>query len=360
MNWGNPQTVQDKLARGLLLPASGFYSLGLQARSISYDKGLLKRQKVPAHVVSIGNITCGGTGKTPVTIDLAQRLIKAGRKVAIVSRGYRRRSKDACLVVSDGRNILTSCSDAGDEPFMMAQNVRQACVIVSSSRVQAARLACESYGCNTILLDDGFQHWKLQRDQDIVLLDYNENPENDSLLPAGRLRESLSALSRAETIIISKVPTNYDQAKLDSLKQTITKYAPKAKINLCQFLPNHLVKVEASQPEAEDRLGRTDLSLLKGKKVIGVCGIAKAEPFFNQLEQAGCQLAGKLAFGDHHWYSQEDIESIKQRLMQAQADLIVTTEKDAVRLSELAIFDLPIHYVGLTTNWLGDQPEIGN
>jgi tetraacyldisaccharide 4'-kinase len=357
MSWGNPRTVQDKLARSFLLPASGFYNLGLQARSLSYDSGILKREKVAAQVISIGNITCGGTGKTPVTINLAKRLIEGGRRVAIVSRGYRRRSKDACLVVSDGQKILANCSDAGDEPFMMAKNVPGACVIVSSSRVQAATLACEKYGCNTILLDDGFQHWRLSRDQDIVLIDYNDNPENDALLPAGRLRESLSALSRADIIIISKVPANYDQAKLDSLKKTISKYAPQAKITQCQFQANALVKIE-SQSNNNHPQDKAELFSLKGKKVIGVCGIAKPEPFFDMLETAGCQLVQRHAFGDHHWYSQQDIDTIGQSLAQRQAECIVTTEKDAVRLSELAIDNLPIYYIGLETKWLGAIPAI--
>ena len=195
MSWGNPETPQEKFLAKLLLPASAGFGLGLYARMMAYNWKLLKQTKVSVPVISIGNITCGGTGKTPVTIDLTQRLTEMGYKVGVLSRGYKRLSKERILVVSNGNGDIRSCAESGDEPYLIAQSVPEAVVIVGSKRIDTAPLAVHRYGCDILLLDDGFQHFPLARNSDIVLLDYNDELTKDHLLPAGRLREPLSALA---------------------------------------------------------------------------------------------------------------------------------------------------------------------
>jgi tetraacyldisaccharide 4'-kinase len=226
MSWGNPTTPVEKLRKTLLAPASFAYFMGSLCRLEGYRAGLLKREQADVPVISVGNITCGGTGKTPVTIDLAQRFIAAGIRVGILSRGYKRRSKDATVVVSDGAGHFASCEDSGDEPYLIAKRLPRAVVMVGSNRRASANLAVSHYNCELLLLDDGFQHFPMRRDVDLVLIDYNDEPASDSLLPSGRLREPLTALSRASSLVITKIPEKYDQEKIDALEKVLHRYAP--------------------------------------------------------------------------------------------------------------------------------------
>src|SRR4030095_1263679 len=208
MSWGNPENAAENLLASLLKPAAAAYGAGAYARLVAYSSGWLRRHRLDAPVISIGNITCGGTGKTPLTVDLARRLIGAGRKVGVLSRGYKRRSRGEIVIDSDGKDTLASVRDCGDEPYMVAQAVPEAVVIVGPRRHITGAIATAIYDCNVLILDDGFQHLPVTRDADLVLIDYHDEPEKDALLPAGRLREPLSALSRADHVVITRVPEN--------------------------------------------------------------------------------------------------------------------------------------------------------
>ncbi len=351
MSWGRPETTPERLLTTLLSPAAALYGVGSYLRLRAYGSGHMKRHKVSVPVVSIGNLTCGGTGKTPVTIDLAQRLVAAGYTVAILSRGYQRKSTEELLVVSDGQGRIASCTDAGDEPYMMAHAVPAARVIVSAKRFIAAEVAIGIYDANIILLDDGFQHLSLQRDHDIVLIDYNDDPVSDSLLPAGRLREPISALTRATWVVITRVPARPNAAKLSYLEELVSDRAERAQITRCSFVPHSLRPLGLATTA-------DSLSSLAGTKVIACSGIARPRFFVDQLNELKAQVVKQRSFGDHHWWQAADIETLRQDLLDTGAELIVTTTKDASRMDSAMFRQLPIAALELTTQWLGAVPVL--
>lgn len=351
MSWGNPETTQEKLLSNLLLPAAAGYGLGLYARLVAYNLQVFKQKKVNVPVISIGNITCGGTGKTPVTIDLAQRLTDMGHKVGVLSRGYKRLSKDPYVVVSDGRGNFRDCGESGDEPYMIARAVPEAVVIVGSKRVVTAPMALSKYGCDVLLLDDGFQHFPIARNSDIVLIDYHDELGNDRLLPAGRLREPLTALSRADWVIITKVPVAPDFERLIRIRSIINKYAPQAEVSSCRMAPHSVRTLDG------------DVALppttLNGTKVIAFSGIARPSVFVSQLEQLGADVVGHRSYGDHHWYTHQDVSDLADDFQTKEAELIVTTEKDAVKLQPAMVKGLHIAVLTQHLQWLGPLPLSG-
>jgi tetraacyldisaccharide 4'-kinase len=306
--------------------------------------GVSARTRSAVPVVSVGNITVGGTGKTPVVIDLADRLSAQGLKVAILSRGYGRISKARAVIVSNGAGPLVKVEECGDEPYVMARAVPSATVIVGSKRVETAKLATEEYGAQIILLDDGFQHVQLKRDIDILLFDYNDDPDELALLPRGRLREPLAALGRATAIVITKIPhplirqkgessagqaEQFDQevmSRLQHLRALLSPHAPSATIHYVRFEPNYLLT------QTKEASGVVSLTQLSGKRVMALCGIARPESFFASLADLDTTVVAQISFSDHHWFGAHDIEQISRRFTESGADYIVTTEKDLVRL----------------------------
>jgi len=338
MSWDKPESLLERAVYNGLLPASVLYGIGSYIRTAGYSIGAFRRTKLPATVISVGNMSTGGTGKTPVTIDLARRLVAAGHKVAVLSRGYKRQSAAPHVVVSDGKQVLVACREAGDEPFLIAQSVPEAVVIVGADRSSSGQLAIDQFGAQVILLDDGFQHIKLKRDRDIVLIDYLDDLEHATLLPAGRLREPLSALGRASSIVISKVPVGCDAEQMSRISKTIRRYNKTADISFCQFKPDSAHN-------------------LRGHRVFAFCGIAKPKPFFDSLDQLGANVIKQQAFADHYWYTPQDLAQIEALARKLKADLLVTTEKDLVRFSGNDQMSCPIVTIRQETNWLGDLPQ---
>lgn len=349
MSWGNPETSQEKLLCALLWPASAGFGIGLYARMIAYNLNLLKQKRVPATVISVGNITCGGTGKTPITIDLTQRLVEMGHKVAVLSRGYKRLSKDRILVVSDGAGNVASCPESGDEPYLIAKSVPEAVVIVGSKRTDTAPLAVKRYGCDVIILDDGFQHFPLARNNDVVLIDYNDDLSRDKLLPAGRLREPLSALARADWVIVTKVPSSPDLERLSNLRMLIARYAPKAHVSACRMKASQLQPLGA--PEI-----KLSLQSLHGASVFAFSGIARPAAFVEQLEDLAADVVARRNFGDHHWYTHADVGELRAAFTESGAKYLVTTEKDAVKLHPAMAKELPIAVLRQEVEWIGPLP----
>lgn len=349
MSWGNPQTTTDKLQRHLLSPLAFLYGIGQTLHKTAFETGVLPVFNVSVPVISIGNITCGGTGKTPVVIDIAQRFIDNGHKVGIISRGYKRKSKTQLTVVGDGQGQFSSYSEAGDEPLVIAQSVRKAVVISSSDRVAAARHAIDVLHCDLLLLDDGFQHYRLKRDLDVVLIDYADELLNDSLLPAGRLREPIANLRRSSNIIITKVPKRFDKARMKQLEKTILSQSPEATINACRFVPKSIYRLENGQSVW------APIKTLAKEKVLAFCGLAKPEGFITTLEEMGANILGKKIFSDHHWYTDQDIDLLEKMLAKSQASYLVTTEKDYVKLASSRLKD-KLSFVELKTEWLNDFP----
>ncbi|MDX2107432.1 MAG: tetraacyldisaccharide 4'-kinase [Candidatus Melainabacteria bacterium] len=340
----NLELPKSKLAKALLAPAALIYKTLVKARAKAYENGLASINKVEVPVISVGNITVGGTGKTPITMFLAKQLIAQGRKIAILSRGYNRKSKSNFVVASDGTKILCSVEDCGDEPYMMALEVPQAVVICGRSRSAIARLAIDKFKCDTLLLDDGFQHILLHRDINIALLDYQDDLETEQLLPAGRLREPVSALSRATHVVITKIPSNADSLRIERIKNIVRKYAPSCSIYSCRFKLENTLKTQ-------------------NKTAVAFAGIARPDQFFSDLESSDLRitLLARLAYEDHHWYDDFDIKRIRDTLEETGSDIGLTTLKDLARLESRKVEPQVAKLlektvgVGLQIDWIGDS-----
>jgi tetraacyldisaccharide 4'-kinase len=349
VSWGNPETTLERLQAGALLPVSALYELALRCRARSYELGWLRVFRAGVPVVSVGNITVGGTGKTPVVIDLARRFRQDGYMVGILSRGWARHSAGGSLVVADGHGEVASCLEAGDEPHMMAHAVKDAVVVVGSRRAQCAAVAIE-FGCNLLLLDDGFQHRALARALDIVLIDYNDSPDRDMVLPAGRLREPLAALARADWVVITKVPSEPDEQKLAALQELFARYCPQAQVSSCRIV-SRLLQVHGSDAEKE-------ATFLAGKRVAAFAGIARPDQFWRCLRELDADVALARSFGDHHWYTAGNLERLRRDGLACGAAYFVTTEKDAVKLSGESTNDMQLLVLKQQVEWLGPVPTI--
>jgi tetraacyldisaccharide 4'-kinase len=337
------------LVRGLLYGMSRVFLLAVKGRQFLYDARILRDRTLGVQVIAIGNLTVGGTGKTPVVEKFARELKDQGRTVAILSRGYRskptplmRRLVDRLLmrqeatlprVVSDGRSLLLDSEMAGDEPFMLASNLKDVVVLVDKDRVKSGRYAIEKFGCDTLLLDDGFQYWKLRgRRMDIVLIDRQQPFGNEQLLPRGTLREPASHLARASTIFITK-----SDGDTGGLRRRIARYNPEAGIIECVHEPLYFEDVFTGE--------RQGLELIRGRRVASLSGIAQPESFEQSLTRLGGELVYAKRFADHHRFTQQEVLNVINRSKKRQAGMILTTQKDAVRFPKLDRRDLPIYFM---------------
>ncbi len=298
-------------------PFSSVYGLAMRWRARLYATGVLPRYRLPVPVVSIGNLTWGGTGKTPMVAAVAAFLAADGRRPVVVSRGYGGKTKAAALVVGDGRQVLADPAEAGDEPCHLARRLAGVPVIVARRRLAGALLAIDRFDCDVVVLDDGFQHLALARDVDIVLFRAADPLGNGRVFPGGPLREPMDALSRADCF----VATGGDWP--ENLAQQLAKRHPSTPRFTAPVHPRALVV------DGEER----DTSHLRGRRVVGFCGIANPASFRRLLEQCGAVIADWLEFPDHHSYQPADLEEIGRRLAACGADLACTTEKDLVKIS---------------------------
>lgn len=335
--------------RGVLHGLSRVFESAIKLRRSLYDMRIMRDRTLGVQVIAIGNLTVGGTGKTPVVEKFARALKNQGRKVAILSRGYRSkpapfwvRMKRKMLfqedvtpprIVSDGSSLLLDSASAGDEPFMLATNLKDVIVLVDKDRVKAGRYAIERYGCDTLLLDDGFQYWKLQgRRTDIVLIDSQQPWGNSFLLPRGILREPPRHLRRAHTVFITKC-----DGQTEPLRKEIHRLNPTARIIECVHHPLYFEDCFTGE--------RVDLDYLNGRKIAAFSGIAQPESFENSLINLGGNLVYTKRYADHHRFSQQEILNVINRSKIRQAEVILTTQKDAVRIARLDRRDLPILFM---------------
>jgi tetraacyldisaccharide 4'-kinase len=337
------------MARSLLFGLSKVYQFGLGIHRFCIQARLFRDSTLGIQVIAIGNLTFGGTGKTPVVEKFARELQKQGRTVAILSRGYR--SKPQPLgevflnklllrgdttpprVVSDGKSLLLDSDTAGDEPYMLASNLKDVVVLVDKDRVKSGRFAIEKFGCDTLLLDDGFQYWRLAgRRQDVVLIDCQQPFGNEHLAPRGTLREPPSHLARASVIFITKSDGNTGQ-----LRERIARYNDSAGIIECIHAPLYFEDVFTGE--------RRDLDFLRGKRVASLSGIAQPASFEQSLVTLCRELVYSKRFADHHRFTQQEILNAINRSKKRQAEIIVTTQKDAVRFPKLDRRDLPIYFM---------------
>ncbi|MBI5599415.1 MAG: tetraacyldisaccharide 4'-kinase [Deltaproteobacteria bacterium] len=307
----------------LLHALSLLYGAAIRARLFFYSSGILKPKKLRCGVISVGNLTVGGSGKTPMTIYLAKRLREKGLKVAVVTRGYKRSGRGV-KAVSDGERTLLGASASGDEPYLMARRLKGVPVIVGKDRFRAGLYAIEKFSPDVIILDDGFQHIRLKRDVNILLVDGKKGFGSGYLLPRGPLREPEECMERADVIMV-KGGGRVNGPGINGVKKFGFFYRPTAFFDSTSIRKN---------------LG---MDFLKGKRVAALAGIADPGSFFDTLKECRAVVVKTIAYPDHHPYTPDDMKRIREQARDA--EFIVTTEKDLVRLEPLcaaAAEDIPI------------------
>lgn len=309
--------LNDRLLIILLAPFSLIFSLIQRCRAILYRIGILKTRCLPRPVVSIGNITVGGTGKTPVTAYIARLLLDQGYRVVVLSRGYGGSLEGHTVVVSDGATVMLGPGECGDEPYLLASTIPGLMVVIGTDRFAAGELALQQLSPDLFLLDDGFQHLQLQRDLNILLLDQSHPFGNGWLLPAGLLREPASALQRADLVIHTRC------------RQEQSGNSPAVNIPHCaaQHRITGLMPLSGGNPVTTASLAQ--------KKLIAFAGIAEPALFFDDLKNLGMNLVHTIRFSDHTAYSKLEIANIIDALHDFEAEFAITTEKDGVKLMGL-------------------------
>jgi tetraacyldisaccharide 4'-kinase len=306
------------------------YGAAMSWRRRWYAPGSGRQRRLSRAVVSVGNLRTGGTGKTPAVQFIARLLADRGERPAILTRGYARQvASDRVTVVSDGRSILATLATAGDEPLMLARALPDIPVLVGSDRYESGRQAERELGVTVHVLDDGFQHVILARDVDLLLVD--EDDLNERVIPAGHLRERLASAARADALLVTAGYTAAAERIGRSLDVATT------------FLVTRTIRPPQMLATGES------VVVPSGDPVFAVAGIARPERFFSDLTAVGWRLAGTLAFRDHHSYRQRDVARIASRAKSVRAAIVLTTDKDAVRLSACDLKELPIASVPLQT-----------
>jgi len=336
-----------------LFMVSLVYGGAVKLREALYKNSVLGSKKLPCFVISIGNITVGGTGKTPMTIKVAQIIRRLGYKVAIISRGYKGGAEKTGGIVSNGHTIFMEPEKAGDEPFMMAAKLKNIPVVVGQNRCKAGRLAIQEFGPDVIVLDDAFQHLNLKRDIDIVLLDCRRPFGNAHLLPRGILREPISALKRSDAFVLTRFDSASDyirQAAMDKIESL----APGKPVFRSFHVPNLYKPANDKKSMPCIKLQNFAPGLLYGRRVVAFSGLAGNSDFRRTVESLKCDLIDFFEFPDHHKYTEMDLQRIIQSSINAQAEFILTTEKDYVRISGETLWPVEIVVVGIELS-LGDD-----
>lgn len=329
-----------------LASISVLYGLGVRLRLWAYKVKFFKKKELPGFVLSVGNLTAGGTGKTPAAAILAGWALEMGHKVAILSRGYARKSNQKLLEVSDGKRIQVNPEDAGDEPYLLARTLPRVPVVLSKDRNKAGLFAKKKYGSDLFILDDGFQHIKLKRDFNVVLIDATLPFGNGHLLPWGPLREPLSSLERADAFILTRF--REDGSGLKAIDVLRAKF-PSCPVFRSEHVPDKVVFPGSS--------GIYDPEFLHGKNVIAFAGIAQPGFFKETLKSLGAEISCFKAFRDHYWYSRDEIELLVHEKKKYGADYILTTEKDMARISSLETRNFDIGYISIKFKFISGEED---
>ena len=313
----------------VLPPLSLLYGAVTRTRLSLYRRGTFQTTKLDRPVISIGNITTGGTGKTPLVEFVARTIASQGKKVCILTRGYGRRDPHLQVIVSDGYGVLATPSEAGDEPFLLATKLSGlAAVISSADRIAAGQEAIKDFGTDCFVLDDGFQHLRLARDLNIVTIDATNPWGGGSLLPYGRLREAPEGLSRADCVVL----TRCDQVKsVEALREEIGKLTGGRPLFQSHMRTVRVVPLKNG--------GET---IAPPAPVAAFCAVGNPGSFFEGLRRLGYELAVEKSFADHHVFTQDEIDSITQTAREMGASGLITTAKDAMKLRTLS-FSIPCY-----------------
>lgn len=346
---GREKGLKAASLRALLGSLSGIFGFIVQTRIWLYRHRIIRDTTLGCQVLSVGNLTVGGTGKTPVVEVFARNLKNGGRRVAILSRGYKKKQpsflervynrftfknhRSPPIVVSDGKRVLIDSASGGDEPYMLASNLPGVAVVVGRDRVKSGRYAIQKLGCDTLILDDGFQYLTLKHRLDITLVDAGNPFGNECVLPRGILREPVRNIRRAGFIFITKSRPQGEP----ELRRRLRELNPNAEISECRHCSRYLEDVFTSE--------QFGLDVLKDLKLLAVSGIAAPQSFENELLSRGAEVLDHQSYADHHRYSQQELLDVINSGLNLGADAIVTTEKDAVRFPRIERPPIPIYYL---------------
>ncbi len=339
----------------LLTPFSRLYGRVMDVRNLLYDRGLLKSYELGARTISVGNLTTGGTGKTPLVALIAKMLIDEGETVCILTRGYGRQNPRKRILVCDGTNILADAETGGDEPVELANKLDgKAMIIADPNRVAAARWAREKFNVTAFILDDGFQHRRARRDLDIVCIDASNPCGNGRILPAGTLRESFKGLTRADAIVITRTE---QVENTEDLGERLRKRNPSVPILRARTELRGLISLEdfhakTQSPQSPQSPQRKESSLL------AFTGLGNPSNFYASLMNESRQVIAKASFPDHHRFTQSDVAQIEEKARKTGAIALVTTAKDAVKLTGQQ-FELPC-YVAPAETIIDDMDTFKN
>ena len=330
-------------AKILAYPLSLVYGGLMLLREWLYAKGVFRRIGLSAPVLCVGNLTMGGTGKTPTVVALGLLLQQKGLRISVLTRGYRGRHSGSPLLVSDGRQIIATAEWAGDEALLLAHRLPGAVVAVGKNRAEAGKWVESRFPVDVHLMDDGFQHLRLKRDLNLLLIDVT-NPWSGGLPPLGRLREPVQGIRRADAVLLTHVDPRQDYA---AIAETVHRHAPGIPILRGVSRISH-----AGIPQDKECIGREDF---QGLEMLAFAGIGKPWFFFEGLKQLGARLRDQIAFPDHHRYTREDYRQISTRCRELKVKLVAITEKDAMRLDLSQLPGLRVAVVKMKLEFL--EPE---
>ncbi|MEK7263276.1 MAG: tetraacyldisaccharide 4'-kinase [Bacteroidota bacterium] len=313
------------------------YGIIILIRNFCYDNRIFSITNVGVPVISVGNISTGGTGKTPIVEYVVNFLQKSGKKIAVLSRGYQR-STSGTYLVSDGSKIFGDVSKCGDEPFQIAQKYPECVVVVDEKRVRGGLFIKNNFDVDAIILDDGFQHRKIDRIMDVVILDTQR--QNQRLIPMGKNREQMRGLKRSSFVIFSRYENNVQSQNYI----IITKKNSSAPTAITEFVPSKI----------ENILNGTEKNIveLKDKNIFTFCGIGNPESFRTMLQKCGATICYFLAFVDHYNYTESDIDNLMQKFILSKAEYCITTEKDAMKIRNIIKGDIPVWILKIETKFL--------
>jgi len=335
-----PTLLNNRIWGILVFPFSLVFGIAVFLKNFFYNKKIIKPARISAKIISVGNISMGGTGKTPLVITLATIMKKAGYKTAVISRGYGGKSRST-ICVSDGKNILSGPEESGDEPLLHARNLPGIPVIVDPDRIRAARYAEKHFHSEVIVLDDAFQHRRIERDIDIVTMNAANPWGNRMLLPSGPLREPLKNLNRGDICVITHTDKSNNP---ETIKSIIKKYSLNP-IFLARHRPLSFYTLQHN---------KIPLHRLKNNPVLAFSGIAYPDVFRKTLLDIDCEVKKFLPYPDHHYYTAADKHAIWQQAVQNNVEAVVTTEKDIIRMDTWDKINIPLYYLKIELNFISE------
>lgn len=354
---GEKQGLFAAILLFLLHLFSRLYAWGVNFKLSLYRMGILKQHRLSCKVISLGNITVGGTGKTPTAQRLAALIRDMGYRVVILNRGYRAAWRGDVGLVSDGHKIYMTAAEAGDEAYLLAKSLPGIPVVIGRERSVSGEYAVKKLRAEVIILDDAYQHWQLARDLDIVLIDSLNQFGNNFLLPRGTLREPLTNLNRAHTFLLTKVDQTTDNA-VDSIRDTLVQYNPGALVVESIHRPRWFIDVEQWYKGVRD--AGVTLEAVRGRSVMAISAIGNPSSFEQTISDIGVNVIDSLRYADHHHYTMAEMQWAMERAVERGAMALVTTEKDAVKIPSEFIHSerpLPVYVLGIEVRFLDGYEE---